>query len=223
MLHTRRFSSWARGHQLCRIEGLSDRFALTFDDGPGPTATPRILDLLARTGARATFFVLGSNVRRHPDLVRRMHAEGHEIGIHGDGHWSPMVLARSALLGQVEKCAAAVVATGAPRPVHYRAPFGVLLPGQARSLSTIGITSVLGDVYPSDADDPGVDHIVTCALQRVTGGSILILHDASFLPIVSRMQTFHALERILTALSARGLHAKSVADLRAAAPAPCPN
>jgi len=152
-----------------------------------------------------------------------MYEEGHEIGIHGDGHWSPMFLPRGALLGQVERCSAAVVATGAPRPVLYRAPFGVLLPSQARSLSEVGIKAVLGDVYPGDANDPGVEPIVRCALERVTGGSILILHDASFLPIVSRMQTFHALAQILAALSARGLRAVSVSELRAAAPAPCPN
>lgn len=218
LLHTRRFSNWARGHLLCRIEGLSDRFALTFDDGPGPTATPRILDLLARSGARATFFVLGSNVRRRPELVRRMHAEGHEIAIHGDRHWSPLLLPTRALLAQIERCTAAVEAVGARRPTHYRPPFGVLMPGQARSLRQAGITPVLGDVYPDDADDPGVDHIVACALKRIAGGSILILHDASFVPIVSRMQTFHALEQILVATTARGLSAVTVAGLRAAAP-----
>jgi peptidoglycan/xylan/chitin deacetylase (PgdA/CDA1 family) len=92
------------------------------------------------------------------------------------------------------------------------------MPRQARSLRAAGFTPVLGDVYPGDAHDPGVDHIVACVTKRIAPGSILILHDASFVPLVSRLQTFHALERILPALAARGLSATTVAELRATAP-----
>jgi len=65
ILHTRRFSSWARGHLLCRTDDATDRFALTFDDGPNPRATGAILDVLARHGARGTFFMLGGNIGRY--------------------------------------------------------------------------------------------------------------------------------------------------------------
>src|SRR5439155_405613 len=80
------FLTWVRRHLLCRVEGVTDRFALTFDDGPSARTTPYVLDLLARHGARATFFVLGRHVRQHPHLVRRAVEEGHEVGLHGHAH-----------------------------------------------------------------------------------------------------------------------------------------
>ena len=214
-LHTRWFSGWARGHLLCRVEGVEDRFALTFDDGPGPTATPRILDLLARTGDRATFFVLGEQVRRRPAFVRRMRDEGHEVAVHGDRHVTPLVLSAAGLRGQVERARHAILAAGAPAPRHYRPPYGVLGPKKAAVLRTLGLTPVLGDVYPDDANNPGRRHIVRSALRRVRGGSILILHDASAFPIVSRMQTYRALEEILAELHARGLRSVTVTELQA--------
>ena len=63
LLHTKTFAGWARGHLLCRVARSDGRFALTFDDGPSPRFTPRVLDQLARHGARATFFTLAPNVQ----------------------------------------------------------------------------------------------------------------------------------------------------------------
>jgi peptidoglycan/xylan/chitin deacetylase (PgdA/CDA1 family) len=216
ILHAPRVLRWARGHLLCRVDGIDDRFALTFDDGPGPVATVRVLDLLARTGDRATFFVLGENVRRRPALVRRMHAEGHEVAIHGDRHWIPLVLSARGLRGQVERCRNAIREAGAPPPLHYRPPYGVLGPKKAAILRRLGLTPVLGDVYPSDANNPGRAHIERTTLRHIRGGSILILHDASTIPLITRMQTYRALERILEATGARGLRGVTVAALVAA-------
>jgi len=215
LLHSRRFSSWARGHLVCRVDGVTDRFALTFDDGPGAISTPAILEILAHNAAHATFFVLGTNVRQRPGLVRRAEQEGHEIGVHGDRHIPLALLTPGGIRAQVERCAAAVVAAGAAQPVHYRPPFGFMMPGQAWYLRRLGFTPVLGDVYPEDARDPGVDRIVHRTLTRLTGGSILILHDGSVLPGMQRKQTVAALEMILAAAASRGLRAVTVANLLA--------
>src|SRR6185503_10408968 len=127
LLHTRRFSSWARGHLVCRVENVPNRFALTFDDGPDPEATPRILDLLERHQAFATFFVLAGCVRRAPELVRRMVREGHEVGAHGDRHWPIALMPPRAIRGELQRCAAAVVAAVGTSPLHYRPPFGLMM------------------------------------------------------------------------------------------------
>ena len=198
---------------MCRVDGVSGQFALTFDDGPGGSATSRILDILARTGSRATFFVLGSQVRRHPEQVRRMYEEGHEVGAHGDRHWPLALLPPAMIRRQVERCRAAVVWAGAPAPHHYRPPFGLMMPGQAWYVRHLGLVPVLGDVYPEDAHDPGVDRIVARVLPRLTGGSILILHDASSMPGADREQTVEALEKILAAAASKGLQAVTVAEL----------
>ena len=165
---------------------------------------------------RATFFVLGENVRRRPALVRRMHAEGHEVAIHGDRHWTPLVFSERGIRRQVDRCRSAILEAGAPPPVHYRPPYGVLGPKKAAILRQDGLTPVLGDVYPSDANNPGSRYIERTTLRHIRGGSILILHDASTFPLITRMQTYRALERILEGTRNRGLLGVTVAALVAA-------
>lgn len=213
LLHTRRFSSWARGHLVCRVDGVEDRFALTFDDGPSGDATPAILDVLAERGANATFFVLAGNVRRHPEVVRRAVAEGHEIALHGDRHWPLPLLPPPAIRGEIERCAAAVADATGVRAVHYRPPFGLMMPGQSWYVRRLGYTSVLGDIYPEDPHVPSEAEIVRRVLARLTGGSILILHDGSPLPHADRSRTVAALGIILDAATARGLRTVTVRNL----------
>jgi peptidoglycan/xylan/chitin deacetylase (PgdA/CDA1 family) len=213
LLHTRRFSSWARGHLVCRVDGVEDRFALTFDDGPHPEATPRILDTLERRGGHATFFVLAPNVRRHPELVRRALAAGHEVAAHGDRHWPLPLLLPGGIRAEVERCRAAIEDATGGSPRHYRPPFGVMMPGQAGFVRRLGLVPVLGDVYPEDAHNPGVARIVARVRPRLRGGSILILHDGSPLPGADRRQVVEALGLILDDARARGLRPVTVAEL----------
>lgn len=213
LLHDRRFAGWARGHLLCRVEGVADRYALTFDDGPSREATPAILDLLERHAARATFFTLAPNVHRERWLVRRMVDEGHEVAVHGDLHWPLPLLLPGGIRREVERSAAAVVAAGAPSPRFYRPPFGFMMPGQAAFVRRLGVEPVLGDVYPEDPQFPGVERIVRRVLDRLTGGSIVILHDGSPLGRAERGQTIAALEPILRRAAARGLAAVTVGTL----------
>lgn len=212
LLHTRRFSSWARGHLVCRVENVPDRFAVTFDDGPGE-ATPTILDRLARRGATATFFVLAGPVRRRPETVRRMVREGHEVAVHGDRHWPLAILPPPAIRGEIERCTAAIAAAAAVTPVHYRPPFGLMMPGQSWFVRRLGLVSVLGDVYPEDAHNPGVERIVARVRPRLRAGSILILHDGHSLPGIDRRQTIEALDLILDLAADRGLRAVTVSEL----------
>lgn len=213
ILHDRRFAGWARGHLLCRVEGVPDRFALTFDDGPNADATSAILDLLARHRSRATFFTLGPNVRREPALVRRMVDEGHEVAAHGELHLPLPLLLPGAIRREVERSTAAVMAAGAPRPRFYRPPFGFMMPGQAAFVRRLGVEPVLGDVYPEDPQRPGVERIVGRVVSRLTGGSIVILHDGSPLGRVDRSQTIAALEPILLHAAAAGVRAVTVGTL----------
>jgi peptidoglycan/xylan/chitin deacetylase (PgdA/CDA1 family) len=215
LLHNRRFASWVRGHLVCRVDGVPDGFALTFDDGPHPTATPRILDLLVGRGARATFFVLAGAARRAPDVVRRMRDEGHEIAVHGDHHWPVAILPPPMIRGEIRRCVAAIAGIAGTTPIHYRPPYGLMMPGQAWYVRRQGLVPVLGDVYPEDAENPGVSRIAARVRRRLTGGSILILHDGSALPGVRRMQVVEALEIILDDAASRGLRAITVRELLA--------
>lgn len=213
LLHTRQVSGWARGHLLCRVEDRPGLFALTFDDGPNPVATGRILDVLARFGAHATFFMLGGHVRRHSALARRVVEEGHEAAVHGDSHWPMPFLLPWAMRRQVLRCAASIAETTSAAPRFYRPPFGFMTPGQARFVRRLGYEPVLGDVYPEDPHCPGVDRIVSRVMPRLRDGSILILHDGSPIGNPKRRQTVDALEIILAEAGRRGLRGTTVARI----------
>jgi peptidoglycan/xylan/chitin deacetylase (PgdA/CDA1 family) len=213
ILHTRQYSGWARGHLLCRVEDRPDRFAVTFDDGPNPAATGRILDVLARHGAHATFFMLGGNVRRNGDLARRVVAEGHEAALHGQNHWPVPLLLPGGIRRTVLDGAAAIEDETGVAPRFYRPPFGFMSPGQARFVRKLGYEPVLGDVYPEDPHSPGVTRIVKRVMARLRGGSILILHDGSPVGTPSRWQTVEALGMILDAAARVGLRGTTIAAL----------
>jgi len=217
LLHTPQFSSWVRGHLLCRVEDVPGLVALTFDDGPSAANTPRVLDLLARHDAHATFFTLAQNVNRHPEIIRRMVAEGHEVAIHGELHLPLLLLPPPLIRREIERSASAVKRAADVTAAHYRPPFGLMLPSQARFVRALGYTSVLGDVYPEDAYQPPVDRIVARVMPRLSAGSILILHDGSPIGQPSRARTVEALAIILRNMAARALKGVSVERLLAAA------
>jgi peptidoglycan/xylan/chitin deacetylase (PgdA/CDA1 family) len=213
ILHQQHVSSWARGHLLCRVDSTPGRYALTFDDGPSPRWTPRVLDVLARHRARATFFLLAGRIRRHPDIVRRLLEEGHEPALHGSHHWPPLVLPRWELRAEIRRCAAALASVDSRRPRFYRPPFGFMLPSQARFVRTMGYEPVLGDVYPEDPHRPGTDRIVARVMRRLDAGSVVILHDGTPLGEQDRSQTVEALDAILTRAHGAGLRAVTVGEL----------
>ena len=216
LLHEPRVSGWLRGHLVCRIDGVADQVALTFDDGPSAAYTPRVLDLLGEHGAHATFFTVAQNARRHPDLIRRMVAEGHEVAIHGELHLPLMMMPPWLIRREIRRSADAVMRAASVTARHYRPPFGLMLPSQARYVRALGYTSVLGDVYPEDAYQPPVERIVERVTRRLTAGSILILHDGSPIGTPSRARTVQALAIILRHMAARALRGVSVEHLLAA-------
>jgi len=161
-------------------EGAADHVALTFDDGPHAESTPAFLDVLARRGARATFFLVGSRVRVAPELVRRIAAEGHEIGVHGWSHryslWAPMRLG---------ECVAAVRAVTAESddagvtPLWFRPPYGVLSASALWAARQAGLRPVLWTAWAKDwRADADAGGVARRALEGIRGGATLLLHDA---------------------------------------------
>jgi peptidoglycan/xylan/chitin deacetylase (PgdA/CDA1 family) len=179
--------------------------ALTFDDGPNPDATPRILDTLAEKGVRATFFVLGTHAERWPELVRRISREGHQIGNHGYFHRklhfkSPFYVNRDIRLGL-----RAIRRAGAPAPRYFRAPHGFRSPWTSSIASSYGERTVGWSLGVWDSDRPGVEEIVRRTLEGVSPGSIVLLHDGDgYNPDGDRMQTAAALPLIIERLKDQG-------------------
>ena len=193
------------GRALGRIDGDRKVVALTFDDGPNPQATPRILDTLGEKGVRATFFVLGSHAERWPGLVRRISHEGHQLGNHGYFHRklqfkSPFYVSRDIRLG-----IRAIKRAGAPAPRYFRAPHGFRSPWTTPIANSYGERTVGWSLGVWDSDRPGVDEIVRRTLDGVSPGSIVLLHDGDgYNPDGDRLQTAAALPRIIDRLKDQG-------------------
>jgi peptidoglycan/xylan/chitin deacetylase (PgdA/CDA1 family) len=184
--------------------------ALTFDDGPGPY-TGRILDVLKRTGAKGTFFVLGQLVTTG-ELLRRTLREGHAIGNHSFNHAN----LSGGGMGQLTSTNAAIRRTTGYTPCLFRAPYGAtsgLLVGQARSL---GMLTIQWDVDPRDWSRPGSDAIAARGpasaarvLSGVRPGSIVVMHDGGG----PRDQTLAALPGMIATLQRRGYRLVTVPEL----------
>ena len=185
--------------------------SLTFDDGPHPTLTPAALDLLAEFGARATFFVVGTAVDAHPDLVRRAADEGHEVANHTWSHGDLVARSDRAVLAEVGTTDAAIRRAGVV-PVHQvRPPRGRLDAPASQLLHSLGLEIVGWSASTDRLLAEGVDPAE--AARRVVSpmrpGSILLLHDGG--PVGARSMT--ALRPLLEALRAARLQSVPVGEL----------
>ena len=156
------------------------RAAITFDDGPSAEFTPPILDALAAAGAQATFFALGRHVRAHPEIARRIVAEGHELASHGDDH---SLLTFDGPTGDRPPAARAGrrcrCARPAPPPAPlFRAPHGFRSPFLVPVARRLGYRVVGWTAGVWDTAQPGVERIVARSVSRLRPGAILLLHDA---------------------------------------------
>lgn len=156
----------------------SRSISLTFDDGPDPTHTPEVLERLHALGARATFFVVGRNVESHPDLVRRIAREGHEIGHHSFTHGPPHLTSAKALADEARRTSTLLASITGKPPRLYRPPHGKLTPGKLLALWSQGQTIVLWNRDPKDFACGGSEPLRSWfRTAPFAGGDILLLHD----------------------------------------------
>lgn len=204
---------------ICRVpEGRG--VCLTFDDGPDPEPTGRVLDVLAARGAKATFFVIGERAERHPALIERMVAEGHAVGSHGY-RIDPFLGFRGLAavrddLGTSVRVLERLL--GAP-PTMFRPPYGVLNPRIARAADELDLDIVCWDVRGLDGiARTSADDLVARVIPGLRDGSIVCLHDAAErgnrVPVAPA-----ALPRILAAARDKQLALVTVPELLASAPA----
>ena len=183
-----------------RPDAAPHAIALTLDDGPDPTWTPMVLDVLARHGVPATFFVVGHRAIAHPRLVRRAVAAGHGIANHTMHHPQPFA-ARSARTVATEIATAqrSIGALAGP-PRLFRAPGGGWAPEVLRSVADQGLIPVDWTVDTGDRRRPGTARIVA-SLLRCRPGDIALCHDGGG----DRGQTVAALDHAIPRLRERGL------------------
>ncbi len=195
--------------------------ALTFDDGPDPVWTPRILDVLRRNGVPGTFFLLGSQTLRYPDLVRRELADGDEIGNHSFTHPDLTTLPVWEQRWQLAQAELALVGVTGRTTSLMRPPYSFSTDSLddgywqlIRDAHDHGYVTVLADVDARDWERPGVDAIVRNATPKDGRGAVVLLHDAGG----DRSQTVAALEVLVPRLKAAGYRFTTVSRLTGQSP-----
>ena len=205
------------GGLVHRVETSEKVVALTFDDGPDPAGTQQVLDTLAARDVKATFFVMGRDLAKHPELGRRIAEAGHELGNHTYSHERMVGVTPEFVAREVEDTDALIRQAGYRGDIHFRPPNGKKLFALPYYLEQHDRTTVMWDVEPDSAGTPGEDQVVSETLAQAKPGSIVLLHPM----YAGRDQTRRALGPIIDGLRERGFRFVTVSALLASAtPAP---
>ncbi len=197
--------------------GGEHEVALTFDDGPDPTWTPKILDILKARGVKAAFFLLGTQAEQYPNLVRRIVAEGHEIGNHTYTHSNLAEISEQQIRIELNATQRLIESITGHSTTLFRPPYNAdSTPSTLEELEPLklvqdelGYLIVLEKIDPEDWARPGTDVIVDRVKELRRDGSILLLHDAGG----NRQQTVEALPKIIDWLQTRGDRIVSLSEL----------
>jgi peptidoglycan/xylan/chitin deacetylase (PgdA/CDA1 family) len=198
--------------------GAPGSIAVTFDDGPDPHGTPRVLDALERIGWPATFFVLGSQVRRDPGLVRDIAARGHEVGLHGDEHRYLIARPPGAAAGDLRRGLATVADALGTAPRLWRPPYGVLSGPALVAAHRLGLRPVLWSTWGRDWRAAATAASVLADVCRGgLSGATVLLHDSDLMSAPGSWETtVAALPLLAGQAERRGLTARRLGEHLAA-------
>lgn len=178
---------------------------LTFDDGPDPEVTPLVLDALDTASARATFFLLGTQLRASAELGHEIIRRGHEIGLHGFSHERHDRIDARQSRDDVARGFAELGDTLGVRCNWYRPPYGKMSPSAAGACQELGMSTVYWSAWGLDWERVDATRIADVASEQLDDGGILLLHDsARFARRPSALPTAHAIPLIAERASARG-------------------
>lgn len=181
--------------------------ALTFDDGPLPVNTPAMLDLLDRLQIRATFFMMGRNIERWPEVARQVVERGHEVGNHSYSHSKLLFMSPARVREEIERTDQLLRQIGVTGDIHFRPPHAAKFVVLPWVLTRMGKLSVMGDVDPEEWKRPGSDVMTATVLRQTRPGSIIGFHDTQ------GEDTRRAVEASVTALLAKGYRFETVSAL----------
>lgn len=166
------------GITFSRVAVSQPYIALTFDDGPHPKNTPRLLDMLRERNVKATFYVIGRNVDLYPNVLRRTVSEGHEIGNHTYTHPILSKLGDARVREELTKCRDAVARAAGVQPRTMRPPYGALLQRQREWVhAELNYPTIMWSVDPLDWKRPGASVVTSRILSGTTPGAIVLAHD----------------------------------------------
>jgi len=180
---------------------------MTFDDGPHPKHTPRLLDMLKDRNIKATFYVIGRSVDTHPQIARRIVAEGHEIGNHTYTHRKLTVLSDAQVKQEMDKTRASIGRATGVKARTMRPPYGALLQRQREMLHReYGFPTILWSVDPLDWQKPGISVVRQRIVDGARPGGVILAHDL-------HGSTVDAMPSTLDALLAKGFKFVTISQL----------
>lgn len=181
-----------------------DAVSLTFDDGPDPEWTPRVLDILGRENIQAVFFLTGRKISGNAGILRRLSAEGHTVGNHGFTH-IPLAFRKSGrILSEIGKTDAAIEDTIGKKPVLFRPPYGRFDPRFKPWMARTGHTLVMWSLMPGDFLEMTERTLVERVRSSLHSGAVIVLHDGH----ARSAGMVKALPGILSAIREAGLSVK---------------
>ncbi len=208
MMNTTKAPASAARPVYRQAEPSAKQIALTFDDGPHPVQTKKILDILDRYGVQATFFMIGSNVEYYPCVAREVLARKHEVGNHTYSHRRLSKLDPSALREELDGCSDALQRICGHTPKLFRPPEGFLSDGVIRCSEMGEYALILWSIDTRDWETKDADRIVSVVLEQVKPGDIILMHD-----YVVNSKTPEALEILLPRLLALDYEFVTVSEL----------
>ena len=203
------------GDLVCHGANDHKHIALTFDDAPSEHTSDAVLAVLAEKNVKATFFMIGENMARHPQAAQRIAAAGHELGNHSYSHRRFLLRLPAFIAREIEDTNALIRAAGYHGPIHFRPPYGKKLLGLPWYLARHHITTVMWDSEPARQQPPTAEAITAAALAQAHNGAIILLHP--FCPDACRAER-EALPHIIDGLRAQGYTLVTVSTLLTSQP-----
>jgi cellulose synthase/poly-beta-1,6-N-acetylglucosamine synthase-like glycosyltransferase/peptidoglycan/xylan/chitin deacetylase (PgdA/CDA1 family) len=204
-----------RGGRTNSLSVPDHRLVLTFDDGPDPTWTPKVLDVLKKHHAHAVFFVTGTMTSRYPELVKRMVEEGHEVGLHTFNHPDLSFQSTKRIDWELSQNQLALAGAAGIRTSLFRPPYSSFANAMDNKswpvteyIGTRGYITVVNNTDSEDWQKPGVDRIIRNATPKGGKGAIVLMHDSGG----DRHQTVQALDRFLPELQERGYRFQNLTE-----------
>jgi peptidoglycan-N-acetylglucosamine deacetylase len=217
-----RAKRWERYPGIERVPACGQA-VLTFDDGPDPDVTPRVLDALDEVGCGATFFVLGSQLREAPGLAQEIVDRGHEIGVHGDAHVRHDRIKPDASRDDLRRGFAAIEDSLGLRCRWFRPPYGKMSVAASEVCSDLGMTIAYWSAWGLDWERADATRIATIASEQLDDGGILLLHDsARFARRPTAQPTADAIPLIAERAQSRNIRLVALGDAVKAAEANTP-
>ncbi len=202
------------GETFTGVARGSRQIALTYDDGPNDPHTLRLLEVLARHGAQATFFLIGRYVQRRPEIAREIVKAGHVVGNHTFMHPLLIFKSEAEIRREITECRVAVQDAIGPHSNLFRPPFGGRRPAVLRVARELGLEPVMWNITGYDWNAPPADGIERKVAKRIHGGDVILLHDGGHKQIgADRSQTVIATDRLIERYMSEGFEFVTVSRM----------